>query len=74
MSVVQFDPPYRGQDAESHFPRMILAVDMATRTVLVMDEDGFLHAVPIAQVQTDFRWNPNQKTWVSIDDPDPEEG
>ncbi len=72
MTVVQFDPPYRGQDKESHFPRMILAVDMSQGAALVMDEDGVLSIRALDAIQTDFRWNPNQKTWVSILEPDEE--
>ena len=74
MSVVQFDPPYRGQHVITHFPRMILAVDMTQHAALVMTEDGVLEVTALGDIQTDFRWNKNQQTWVSILEPDLDEG
>lgn len=70
--TVHFDPPYRGQDRDSHFPRMVMAADMAHETLLVMDEDGILHVVDIETIQTDWRWVVAKKTWISVDDPDPD--
>ena len=72
--VVRFDPPFKGQDTDSHFHVAVWAVDMAhpiAPMALVMDEDGFLEVKPLNRVQTDWRWDAQKNTFVSIDDPEP---
>lgn len=70
--IVNFEPPFKGQDTDSHFALSLHAVDMVNKTALVMDEEGFLGVIDLNHFQADWRFDREKRTWISIDDPEPD--
>lgn len=50
-----------GIDAQK--PVLVLGVDGSSAKVLCVDGDGFFHLLPLAEVQSDYRYYPDTRQW-----------
>ena len=62
-----FDPPYKGTNRETNFPIIVLAIDGSM--ALIISDEGNMDWIRVNQVNVDWRWDPNKRTFISIDNP-----
>jgi len=70
--MIQFDPPYKGTDKTTNFPIIVLGVIVVESGswVVVIKDDGDMGSLSLEQVNVDWRWDPQRRTFISIDDPE----